>query len=200
MMHLHILLSPSLAQTLLVYKLILDHFINLRTLSCSGPQYHWVFLESSSRSGFVFSARLGENLLSWFIIPRNLRISVTLVGFGMLRIALIFSSSGEIPSLSTLWPKNGLHYYEIYTYQCSEQCLLCSVFPVLWWGIHDALHLFSHKLERPLSVQRHHHIPSESPRSFSERTLGLKIFQRQSIEHVSPIWGNESGQFRWLRC
>ena len=61
------------------------HLTSLNALCCASHT-HWFPLTSRSWSGLVTSTRLGANLLIWFTVPRNLRISPTLVGTGILQI------------------------------------------------------------------------------------------------------------------
>lgn len=54
--------------------------IALKATSRQCPHPHWFLLLSRSQSGFVLLAKRGGYLLSWLIIPRNRRSSLTLLG------------------------------------------------------------------------------------------------------------------------
>ena len=57
---------------------VVRSFLRLvKALSCVGVQSQAFFALNSSRNGLDNSAMFGENLPSWFIIPRNLQSSMT---------------------------------------------------------------------------------------------------------------------------
>jgi len=74
--------------------------------SCFGvSQDHRLLCERRSHKGFVFSARSGMNFPNWFIIPRKLRTSNTLLGS---RISGMENSMWNVNSmfLETQWKLN----------------------------------------------------------------------------------------------
>ena len=85
---------------------------------CGSPQIHAFSLTSSSLMGCVISARFGENLLSWFTMPRNRRTSPTLCGVEKRTMAETLFGSGRIPWPSMTCPRNktedwaNLHFSE----------------------------------------------------------------------------------------
>lgn len=78
----------------------------LKASSWKWLQHHDFLVLRSSLSGFVKDVMLGVNLLSWVTIPKNRLSSVGVLSFSILRTALVFWRSGEIPFSSIMWPRN----------------------------------------------------------------------------------------------
>ena len=63
---------------------VISCFRAAKARSCFGLHYHTLRALSNSLSGWVRSAMRGENLLNWFIIPKNRRSSETSLGLGII--------------------------------------------------------------------------------------------------------------------
>ena len=102
----HQLKSQSPCRNRTVPILVRSALICPNTHSWSGPHDQVLLLLSSSRSGWVCSAREGENFPSWFAMPRNLSSSETLLGDCIAEIAEIFSELALMPFALITWPRN----------------------------------------------------------------------------------------------
>ena len=69
----------------------------VKALSCVGVQSQAFFALNSSRNGLDNSAMFGENLPSWFTIPRNLRSSETDFGSFVCCMAAVLLGSAVMP-------------------------------------------------------------------------------------------------------
>ena len=102
---------------------------------------------------FVLSARLSENLLSWFIIPRNVLPPCTFLSGGRSAIACSFSGSASIPLELMTCPRNltlsVLHWHlsRLSVTPASSRCMstasnlwVCSVWSFPWTKMSSMLH------------------------------------------------------------
>ena len=77
---------------------VVRSFLRLvKSLSCVGVQSQAFFALNSSRNGLDNSAMFGENLPSWFTIPRNLRSSEADFGVSICCMAAVLLGSAVIP-------------------------------------------------------------------------------------------------------
>ena len=83
---------------------------------CVFSQHHCASLHSSCLNGSVTSDKLGRNLARYCTIPKNSFNDLTLVGFGMLTIAAIFSGSGANPLSVSTCPINGTDVHLSFTF------------------------------------------------------------------------------------
>ena len=107
-----------------------------KALSWSGPHSRECFLLSSSLSGWVRLARLGENLPNWFVIPINLLSSETLVGAAMSSTAAVLVGSADTPCLLPVWTWAVVDRRN--TSHCLRWLLLSLVVPVLYPALNHA--------------------------------------------------------------
>ena len=77
---------------------VVRSFLRLvKSLSCVGVQSQAFFALNSSRNGLDNSAMFGENLPSWFTIPRNLQSSETDFGVSICCTAAVLLGSAVMP-------------------------------------------------------------------------------------------------------
>ena len=82
----------------IVRMLVVRSFLRLvKSLSCVGVQSQAFFALNSSRNSLDNSAMFGENLPSWFTIPRNLRSSETDFGVSICCMAAVLLGSAVMP-------------------------------------------------------------------------------------------------------
>ena len=77
---------------------VVNSFLRLvKALSCVGIQSQAFFALNSSHNGSDNSAMFGENLPSWFTIPRNLRSSEMDFGVSICCMAAVLLRSAVMP-------------------------------------------------------------------------------------------------------
>ena len=77
---------------------VVRSFLRLvKSLSCVGVQSQAFFAHNSSHNGLDNSAMFGENLPSWFTIPRNLRSSETDFSVHICCKAVVLLGSAVMP-------------------------------------------------------------------------------------------------------
>ena len=76
---------------------VVSSFLRLVNSSCVEVQSQAFFALNSSHNGLDNSAMFGENLPSWFTIPRNLRSSETDFGVSICCMAAVLLGSVVMP-------------------------------------------------------------------------------------------------------
>ena len=129
---------------------VVSSFLRLvKALSCVGVQSQVFFALKSSCNGLDNSAMFGENLPSWFTIPRNLRSSETDFSVSICYMTAVLLGSVVMLLWSMTCPRNiwlvlqNLHFLLLSVMPPEERCfstawsrLLCLVRLCQKWECH----------------------------------------------------------------
>ena len=87
----------------------------VKASTCCGPHNQTVLVLSKSLRALVCSAKLEQNFISWFTMPRNLRNSATSRSAGKSTMAWTLEGTFRIPCPSIIYPRYSSLETEEYT-------------------------------------------------------------------------------------